>query len=164
VHVARGVLTPGEPVGPDQLAVAEVRLSTASLEHYLRADEPVPDGLVAARVVGDGELVPRTALVDPSAVDVRPVAIPLDAAPSGDLAEGSTVDLWVTAEPEDGVPVEPEPLSAALVVAEVARPEGAFASSGATVVQVLVPVADLPGVLGALAGESAVHVVPVPGG
>ena len=50
-----------------------------------------------------------------------------------------------------------------LTVAEISAPDGAFAGGGARTVHVLVPQAQLSAVLGALAGEGTVGVVPVPG-
>ena len=163
VYVAREALTPGETLGADQVAVARVRLERAEAERYLPATEPLPDGAVAVRAVGDGELLPRGAVADTADLDVRPVAVPVTEAPSAGVAEGALVDVWVTPAVPDGETPEPRLLAEALTVAEVAEPAGAFAVGGGTTVHVLVPTDALPDVLGALSADEAVHVVLVPG-
>ena len=54
-------------------------------------------------------------------------------------------------------------LATDLVVAEVTTQDGAFSVGGGTQVQVLVPSAQLPDVLTALAADGTLDVVPVPG-
>jgi len=167
VYVARGALTPGDGVLADALGVAQVRLGAGELEQYLTVADGVPDGAVAVRVVDAGELVPRSALGSAGDLDVRPVAVPVVQRLSQDVVVGSQVDLWEvpSADRSDGAAARPapKPLARGLVVAEVARPEGAFTAGGSTVVQVLVPEDELPAVISAVAGDGSVQVVPVPG-
>ncbi|WNB86382.1 hypothetical protein [Cellulomonas sp. ATA003] len=163
VYVARGTLTPGEPIGAEQVSVAEVRLGAAEADHYLPATDPLPAGVVAVRAVGEGELLPRAAVATATDLDVRPVAVPVTDPPSTGVAEGALVDVWVTPEVTDDEPPTPRLLAERLTVAEVARPTGGFAVGAATVVHVLVPTDALPEVLGALAARQAVQVVLVPG-
>lgn len=169
VYAARDGLVPGDAVTAADLTVVEVRLSSAQLEAYLRADEPLPEPAVALRVVAGGELVPLTALGAGDALDVRPVAIALSSAPSSGVVPGAVVDVWFLPEQPLGVgdepvaEVEPRQLASGLTVAEVALPEGAFGAAGAGTVHVLVPSAQLPDVLAALAADGTLEVVPVPG-
>ena len=169
VYVADGPLVAGEALEADRLSVEEVRL-TASGEVYLRADAPLPEGVVVIRTVGPGELVPLSALGRSADLAVRPVAItPTTDLPSA-VTEGSTVDLWFV--PEKGSGTEqaadeagaPAQLAAGLTVAEVSEPDGAFAVGSAVTVHVLVPVDELGPVLEALASRGSVEVVHVPGG
>ena len=170
VYLARDVLVPGVPLTSAALVVADVRLA-GHVDGYLRADEPLPEGSVLLRPVGAGELVPLAALGDAADLAVRAVPVALSGpAPSG-LGAGSRVDLWFTPEAGTAVPgreagpeATPRQLADALTVAELSTPDGAFAAGGARTVHVLVPVDDLPAVLGALAGAGTVDVVPVPGG
>lgn len=182
VYVANGTLVAGEPVEVDRLLVREVRLQ-GGLEHYLRADQDLPADLVTVRTVGDGEIVPRSAVARGSDLEVRPVAI----TPSGPLAsavvEGSTVDLWFVPAPDgpfaevagtsagasdaavDGTAPSggPHQLAAGLTVAEVSEPGSALVVGAAMTVHVLVPVDQLPALLTALAADGSVEVVHVPG-
>ncbi|CAN5251347.1 flagellar protein FlgA [soil metagenome] len=167
VYVARDALTPGSAVEASGLGVAQVRLVDVDVSRYLTVAQGLPQDSVALRVVAPGELVPRAALGSAAELDVRPVAIAVTVAPSADLVAGSLVDLWdvpaTTRSTGDGAAVLPHELAPALTVAQVKRPDGAFATGGSTIVYVLVPTAILPTVLAAVAGDGAVQLVHVPG-
>ncbi|MFC8800350.1 hypothetical protein ACFT2C_21655 [Promicromonospora sp. NPDC057138] len=166
VFVADGALTPGEPVTADVLRVADVRLG-AGTSRYLAADEPLPEDLVALRVVDDGELVPLTALG--ADADVRSVAVPVGSGLSDRIRAGAVVDLWfvpdapVAPEPAADGP-EPSTLASDVVVEQVDAEEGAIVVDGTVTLHVLVPTDALPTVLTALSGAGTVAVVPVAGG
>lgn len=163
VYVARGTLTPGETVSAGDLVVGQVRLDPAEAAHYLAVTADPPAGLVVLRTVAEGELVPRSAVGEAAALDVRPVPVVVADAPSAGVVEGARVDLWLTAGRDGDVSVTPRLLAAALEVAQVTRPAGAFAVGGQTTVHVLVPTRSLPEILGALSGDGAVQLVLVPG-
>jgi hypothetical protein len=163
VYVARDALVPGAALTADAMVVADVRLGD-DVEAYLRADRPLPPDAVLLRTVGGGELVPSAAVGAAAELDVRAVPVPLTGpAPSG-LVAGGRVDLWWTpADVAETGRAAPEQLADGLTVAELSTPDGAFAAGGARTVHVLVPRSELSTVLGALAGEGTVGVVPVPG-
>lgn len=165
VYVSRAALVPGDRVVSQDLAVVDVRLGTVNLDHYLRADAPIDQDVVAVRAVGRGELVPASAVGSAADLDLRPVSVTLTRAPSGDVVPGALVDLWFTppAPDEDDEPTEPRELAGGLTVAEVSTPTGAFRAAGGSSVQVLVPSALLPEILTALSAEGTVDVVPVLG-
>lgn len=166
VFVADGALTPGEPLTADALRTADVRLG-AGTGRYLPADEPLPDGLVALRVVDDGELVPLTALG--ADADVRSVAVPVASGLSDRIRPGAVVDLWfvpdvpVTHEAGAARP-EPATLATDVVVEQVDAEDGAIVVDGTVTLHVLVPGDALPTVLAALSDAGTVAVVPVAGG
>jgi hypothetical protein len=165
VYVSRAALVPGDRLEASQLSVVDVRLGTVNLDHYLRADQPLTDGVVV-RVVGRGELVPASAIGDAGDLDLRPVSVTLGHVPSQDVTKGAQVDLWFTPTPptgQDAGPAEPRQLATDLVVAEVSTQDSAFSVGGGTQVQVLVPSAQLPDILAALAADGTLDVVPVPG-
>lgn len=171
VWAAREAIVPGTELEAEDLEVREVRLGAAA-ETYLPVEGDAPTGLVVTRVVGAGELLPRAAVVEGAALDLRPVPVaPTGALPSG-LEAGATVDLWHlpeaspagTASGTGGAPPAPRQLAAGLTVAEVSRPTGTFAVGSGVTVQVLVPVEDLPDVLAARSAPGSVEVVLVPGG
>ncbi|RXR26689.1 hypothetical protein EQW78_09305 [Oerskovia turbata] len=175
VYAAAGPLTPGEPVDASSLRVVEVRLGSGDGKYFL-AGRPLPDDLVALRVVGDGELVARSAVGGSDELAVRAVAIPVAGALSDRVTDGALVDVWFvpaadggatapdrkTADAKDGS--EPYTLAAQVVVAQVAESGGTLVSGGPTTLHVLVPTDELPGVLAALAAEGEIAVVPVAGG
>ncbi len=167
-YAARTALMPGDAVAPEDLVVVEARLPGAE-DAYLRAGEPVGDGAVITRPVGAGELVPVGAVGTGEDVDVRPVGVPVAGALSQAVVTGALVDLWLTPDPPTGIgaavePAEPRLVAPRLRVADVTTNEDLFAAGGSTTVEVLVPSADLPDVLAALAAEGTVTLVPVPGG
>jgi hypothetical protein len=162
VYVSRAALVPGDRLEASRLAVVDVRLGTVNLDHYLRADEPLTDAVVV-RVVGRGELVPASAIGDAGDLDLRPVSVTLEHTPSHDVTEGAQVDLWFTPATEDAAGGDPQQLATDLVVAEVTTQDGAFSVGGGTQAQVLVPSAQLPDILRALASDGTIDVVPVPG-
>jgi hypothetical protein len=175
VYVAREAIVAGQAVGPDVLAVVDVRLGAVDVGRYLSADEPLPAGGTALRTVGAGELVPRAAVGDAADLDVRPVAIALVRPPAKAVTAGAVVDLWFTPAEKtapgddpvsDGTVADdsaPHPLATGLTVAEVSRPDGGFTVAGAATVQVLVPSGSMSAVLAALSGKGTVDVVPLPG-
>jgi hypothetical protein len=168
VLLVRQATVPGAALDADGLAVADVRLGSAELDRYVRADEPLAPDAVALRVVGAGELLPRSAVGSADDLALRPVAVPAGSELPASVGAGSLVDLWLTpAAPRgavDGAQAQPpRQLAAALTVAEVGRAQGALAAGGAATVHVLVPVGQLPDVLAALASDGRVDVVAVPG-
>jgi hypothetical protein len=173
VYAARTALAPGEEIGPDQLTVVQVRFRAEDAARYLSAGKEPPPRVVVLRGVAQGELVPRGAVGDPATLDLRSVPVSLDTEPSAGVVKGALVDLWTvprtaraggssgTAPAEQtGAPVL---LAGRLTVAEVSRPTGSLSISGRTVVHVLVPSADLPKVLSAMAGDGTMQVMHVPG-
>ncbi len=168
VYVVRSTTVPGERVGVGDLGVADVRLAGVDLTRYLKADQQLPADAVALRVVQAGELLPRSAVGSAVDLALRPVSVPVAGVPSDEVRAGAQVDLWFTAAADRSAgsaatTAAPAQLASGLTVADVSRPEGAFAAGGTTTVHVLVPVEHLPAVLAALAADGTVDVVAVPG-
>ncbi|MDO8108600.1 hypothetical protein Q6348_15485 [Isoptericola sp. b441] len=154
-------LVPGDEVDPGALTVREVRLAEAGAL-YLRADREQEDHLVAVRAVGPGEIVPLAAVAPAAALDLRTVSVtPRTAVPTGVVA-GSVVDLWFVPRAGDGDEV-PHQLAGGLTVVDVTDARGALSVGGSVTVHVQVPVDQLADVLGALAADGSVEVVPVAG-
>lgn len=174
VYAAAGPLTPGETLDLGALRTVDVRLG-AGEDAYFVAGEAVPEGLVALRVVGEGELVPRSAVGDPADLAVRPVAISVTGGLSDRVTDGALVDVWFVPDAsstrgagavgadESPAPEPPRELVGQVVVAQVAEASGSLVTGGATTLHVLVPTDSLPEVLGALAAEGEIAVVPVAG-
>jgi hypothetical protein len=163
VLATASALVPGDAVDPDALVVREVRLAEAG-DLYLRADRPADADLVAVRTVGPGEIVPLAAVAPAAALDLRSVTVTSRAALSEQVVPGASVDLWFVPDAGTTDPAqEPRQLATGLTVAEVSDPGGAFSVGGVSTVHVLVPADQLPEVLGALAADGSVEVVPVAG-
>jgi len=169
VYAAADALTPGEAVVTENLEVREVRLG-AGEDLYHRVADGLPEDAVAMRTVGAGELLPRAAVGTGESVDLRPVVVDLGLAVPADLRAGTTVDLWLAAQPpaagtaaRDDVP-EPELLAPDLIVAEVIEDDSVIAGQNTTSVEVLVPRDDVATVLAALSSDGNLVAVPTMSG
>lgn len=175
-------LVPGTAIDPDRLVVREVSLAEAEGAYLRRDSDLLGADLVVVRTVGAGELIPVEAVAPARALEVRPLAVVPDGALSVDVVPGAVVDLWFVPEPATGQdlatgqdpaepaqdPAEPDPatpyqLATGLTVSQVTDQGGALSVGGAVSVHVLVPIDQLPQVLGALAADGSVEVVPVAG-
>lgn len=122
----------GAPVGSDDVVAVRVRFSDdGDLDRYLPADEPLPDGIVLARPIGGGELLPRAAIdADP---DAGTVQVPLDLDPSRvppSVGAGSVVDVWVGGTGVRGNRVAGEVVLSAVTVVAAPPVEESFAVTG----------------------------------
>lgn len=163
-----GALTPGDLLTEADLRPQALRPDGLQ-DTYLAPETELPADAVVTRVVGAGELVPATAVGSAADLELRSVVVPLTGPTPAGVAKGATVDLWLTAAGGVGglreeEPAEPRLLVAGLVVADLVESDSIFAGAGGSAAHVLVPQAELPGVLAALSGGEAVVLVPVPGG
>ncbi|WP_255371594.1 hypothetical protein [Cellulosimicrobium sp. CUA-896] len=122
------------------------------------------------RPVHAGELVPAGALGAGEDLAVRAVAVPVASGLSDRIVAGAVVDLWHVppapggaGTPGEPSAAEPVPLVQGVTVAQVDEEAGTFVAGGPVTVHVLVAEEDLPAVLGAVAGEGSIAVVPVGG-
>lgn len=167
VLVAVEALAPGDRLADAELRAQAVRPDGLG-DTYLAADAELAADAVATRVVGPGELVPAAAVGRAADVELRPVVVAMAGTPPSGVVKGAVVDLWVTeaSGPGQVADAEPEPprlLAERLTVSDLLEADTLFAAAGGSAVQVLVPRADLPAVLAAIAGEGDIVVVPVPG-
>jgi hypothetical protein len=141
VLAAARPLVAGQRLGPDDVAVVEVRFAAAGdADRYLPAGSGgslgadgalgALEGTVVTRGVGTGELVPRAATSATQDADVQvPLAVPLGRVPST-VQVGSSVDVWAT----------PEPSTTSTTQSEVVEPTDTGAAGGADRVLRGVPV------------------------
>lgn len=173
VFVADGALTPGDVVTRDSLRVVDARLR-GSADKYLRADQELPSGLVAQRVVADGELVARSGLGDGSSM--RSVALPVSGGVPERVRPGVLGELWFVPDggtgargagadrsEQDDRAMEPRIIAQDVVVERVATSDGALVVEGSTTLHLLVESDTLPDVLAAEARPGDLVVVPVGG-
>lgn len=94
----------GQPLTGEDLVAAKVHFSEVDeLDRYLRVDEELPAEATLGRAVGQGELVPRTALdqAGSSGVSTLPLVLPSLAIPPG-LTPGTRVNVWSVNEAKNG--------------------------------------------------------------
>lgn len=164
VYAAARTLTPGDAVDEGDVRVVRARLDDAS--RYLTAATSLPEGLVALRSVGEGELLARSGLGDAAALDLKPVGVPVEGARPAGLVKGARVDVWVALPDPDraGSFADPERVVEAAEVSEVAESGNTLGSGGASTVQVLMADEPLRTTLSALANGADIALVLVPGG
>ena len=157
VYVARDTLTPGTRIAVDDLATESVRLG-ASSSHYLTAGELPEGGLVVARTIEAGELVPDAAVDETDRSGLATVVVPSRGPLPTDVAAGTRVDVWTAKEGESGYE-PPTVLVSGAEIAGVIEAEG-MVSTGGTSVELLVPREKVAALLGALASGDAIDLVP----
>jgi hypothetical protein len=162
VWSASSDLAAGTVLADGDLVAVSVRLDDVA-GNYL-ATSTHPEGRVLGRAVRAGELLPRSALEEPTGL--VQLALPVQAGyvpPS--LARGQVVDVYAVADPAVGATGQTGGavdvvVSAAPVQAVTGRGDGVL-STATTTVQVVVAVAaeDAADVLGAIGGRGLVVVV-----
>jgi len=160
VWAARGALSPGDVLDPDDLVVREVRLG-ATTDRYLLEGGADADGLVVTRTIAAGELLPVAALGEADSVRVAPMVIETSGRLPRSVTGGALVDLWSAAPAEDGGYGPPAVLVGSATVVRVLESDGLIVDESAVGVEILVPKARTALVLEAIAGEHSMAVVPV---
>ncbi|MFB6609544.1 SAF domain-containing protein [Agromyces sp. NPDC056379] len=157
VYAARDTLTPGTTVTADDLATESVRLG-GSATHYLAVGELPEGGLVVARTIEAGELVPDAAVDETDRTGLATVVVPSRGPLPSDVAAGTRVDVWTAKEAERGYE-PPTVLVSDAEIGGVIEAEG-MVSTGGTSVELLVPREKVAALLGALASGDAIDLVP----
>ena len=98
VWATDGPVAAGAGLSPSDVRVVRVRFSSeADAGRYLSAAEPFGEGLVAARDLGEGELVPADAVrAGGGSLRQLPLTLPAGAVPPA-VRVGTRVDVWAVA-------------------------------------------------------------------
>ena len=145
-------LAPGITVTAGDLRPVAVQLENAAA--YVRATS-APVGYQVVRQIGDGELLPKDALVEPGTLDLRMVVIEVGRGATDGLTRGRLVDVFAVDRPKAaGDPLPPPRLiRAAVTVAKVADASGALGAAGSSrAVSLLVDEASVTDMLAAVSG------------
>jgi hypothetical protein len=162
VWAAAGDLAAGTELTADDVVAVEVRLDAAA-DAYLSTGTR-PEGRTLARAVGNGELLPRSALEEPARLVQLALPVQAGYVPPA-LDRGQLVDVYAVADPavgatgvaDGGVTVV---VRRATVQAISGRSEGMLSTPTTTVqVVIAVPAARAPDVLAAVGGRPLVVVV-----
>lgn len=116
-------LGPGHVIGAEDLVPARVHFDDpADLTRYLPTDAELPSSPVLTHAVGDGELLPRSALGDSgeSGTVTVSVVVPGEVVPTG-IGAGSVVDVYVVGEAGRARPAG-SPVLEDIVVADAPAP------------------------------------------
>lgn len=128
VWAVRRALPAGTTLTGDDLTQRRVRLFGADRTRYVDARGGDPAGRVLLRDLGDGDLLPLSALAEPGTTETRVVGLPLDRAHAlgGEVERGDVVDVFATRKGADGV--ETKAVARNVRVVGVDRPSGGFAA------------------------------------
>ena len=159
LYSARVTLTAGDRIDEDDLLATSVR-DGAGGGLYLAPGDIPPDGLVVTRTVGEGELVPMSALGSTAGVRLTSIVLSVDGQLPATVVAGSVVDVWVASEDDNGRVGAPEVIVSAATVVRLVESETIVAGRQTTAVELLVPRDRIARVLEALAGEASVSIVP----
>ena len=158
VYAAKTALPAGSPVDGDDLELVKVGLG--ELDGQYLAVGSLPDGAVLGRTVGEGELVPASALAAPEEESGATVVVAARGPLPSRVEPGAVVDVWAAEAGEHGEFGAPAVLVQKAEVAAVLEAEGiASAGTGASV-ELLVPREKLAALLEALASRDAIDLVP----
>jgi hypothetical protein len=147
----------GDEIGADDLVATPVLLGRADgLDRYVEVTEELPADLTLTRGLGAGELVPRSALGDPTAAGTVQIAVAVDdvRVPSS-VGAGSVVDVYLLsggAATDDGPRLGDRVLEDVTVVASSAEQD--FATAGQRKLELAVPAEEAPSFFALLAGSS----------
>ncbi len=159
LYSARVTLTAGDRIDEDDLLATSVR-DGAGAGLYLAPGDIPPDGLVVTRTVGEGELVPMSALGSTAGVRLTSIVLSVNGQLPATVVAGSVVDVWVAREDDNGGVGAPEVIVSGATVVRLVESETIVAGRQTTAVELLLPRDRIARVLEALAGEATVSIVP----
>lgn len=159
VYAATDALTPGDRITAGDLAVRNVRLDAAS-GLYLTPDDVPADGLIVARTVARGELVPAAAIGSVDGLRLTSVVLDVRGALSGSVQPGATVDVWAAVARQGGGFEPPAAIVPGATVVDLLASDSLVSGAQTTGVEVLVPKDTLARLLEAVAGDAAISIVP----
>jgi hypothetical protein len=158
VLAARDALAPGDRVQVADLEAVDVRL--AAVGEYLAPGDIPPEGVVVARAVGEGELVPASAIGSVDGLRLTSLVLSVGGQLAASIDAGSTVDVWAAHEGESGEFGPPSVVVPGATVVRLVLSESVIAGGETTAIEVLVPKARVARVLQAVANGDALSVVP----
>lgn len=155
---ATRTIVPGEPLDPDALRVVDVALGAWG-DGYL-APTSLSAGLVAARTVEAGELVPSSAAEPPDAGRTTSILVSSTTGVPENVRPGTVVEVWSAPPRTEGRGfTEPRVLIPTATVAAVDR-DGGLLGDSASSLELVIDRSEVGGVLAALASGAALSAVP----
>ncbi|RII42561.1 flagellar biosynthesis protein FlgA [Galactobacter valiniphilus] len=150
VYAAARDLGAGSELTREDLVVLNVRLGDSAGAYLSAASEP-PAGTRVLAAVRQGELLPLRAL-GPAGDERRPMRLDLDGGAPAGVWVGSHVDVFVT-EVKDGATAAPRVALRSLEVTAISTSEAGLAGNSRTVLEVLVPPAEVATLVAARGAE-----------
>lgn len=148
VYAADRQLSTGSVLDADDLRIVNVHLDTVA-DRYISAEAAVPTEAQLSRPVGEGELIPHSALVSLGEDGRQPVTVEVDHALSSAVEAGRLVDLWAVSDV----------IAAAAEVVEIRESSSSFGTGGGLTIELLVDSDELPDLLEAQGRGDALTVL-----
>ncbi len=159
VLAAPRLLTAGELITVDDLEVRRVSLGIEG-HGYLRPDDIPLEGVVVARTVGTGELVPVAAVGDSRGPSATTLVVALSTAIGATVRPGDPLDLWSAPALEAGRFGAPAVIASETQLVRVVVDDGIVSAGQAGRVELLIARRDVARILHALANGDALSAVP----
>ncbi|MFJ4173910.1 SAF domain-containing protein [Microbacterium sp. NPDC089696] len=150
----------GEVLTADDLRTVEVNLAVLA-DDYL-SPATLREGVVAARTLGAGELVPRSSLADAEARRTTTIVVSSSTGVPQEVGAGSVVELWETpAPPEDAEAIAPPRVLVGDAIVHALVEDDGVLSGGPTGVELVIDRGAVTDVLAAIAAGADLSIVPV---
>lgn len=158
-YATRSAIAPGDRIDLDDLVSIDVRLGAADELYLLPGDVP-EDGLLVARAVAAGELVPASAVGSAAGQRLASVVVSVTGPLPAAIEPGSSVDLWAAPKEESNSFGPPTTVVTGATVVRIVESEAIVSGGEVTALEVLVPRGKVARVLAAIANGDALAVVP----
>jgi hypothetical protein len=159
VYAARDAIAPGDRIDAGDLVAVSVRIDQSG-ELYLAPGDMPEEGLVVVRSVGDGELVPASAIGSAAGLRLASVVVTLNGQLPESITPGAVVDLWAASQQESSSFGPPSVIVTGATVVREVESEGLVASGDVSSLELLVPRSKVARVLEAIANEDSLSAIP----
>lgn len=158
VYSSDRTLSAGDTVSAGDLVETRVRLGE-SASHYLRPGD-IDDGVVVARTVGKGELVPLSAIGSLEGSSSAAIVVSVAGILPRSVREGSVVDLWAAGGDREDESGSPTVVASGVTVVRVSEADGMIAGSQTQSVEVLVSRDRIARILESKAAGASLALIP----
>lgn len=159
VYAARDAIAPGDRIEPSDLVAVSVRIEQSG-QLYLAPGDVPDDGLVVVRSIGEGELVPASAVGSAAGLRLASVVVTVNGQLPASIGAGTLIDLWAASQQESSSYGPPSVIVTGATVVRQIESEGLVASGDVSSLELLVPRSKIARVLEAIANEDALSAVP----
>ncbi|GHD79122.1 flagellar basal body P-ring formation chaperone FlgA [Salinibacterium amurskyense] len=159
VYAAASTLAPGDRVLSSDLVIRSVKLNEAT-DRYIARGELPDEGFIATRPIEAGELVPSSSLGSHDGLSLTSVVVSPQGGLSGTVATGASVDVWASAEAEDGSYAAPGVIISGAVVVRLLEDDSLVSAAHGNAIELLVPRSRVARLLEAMANGDVLSVIP----
>lgn len=160
VWAADRPLSTGQTLSAEELRTVHVRLDDAA-DHYLSAQADPPARAQLTRMVGEGELIPKTALETADGTGRQAITVEAAHDLASAVQPGRLVDVWAaTGLSPAGDETEIAVLAQGAEVTDIRESPSSFGSVGVQTVELLIDPEEVSELLSALGSGGAITVLP----